>query len=500
MKNKRLFLRGKTYGLLLAASLFLFGSCTVGLHEEGEFNPGVSNTILSAPEVTARANADGSQTELSWPVVMGAGGYELTLYDINDPDNPRVVVVEKAMESSEEDIPDKVETIIYENYFVDGSIVLVPRYEDTNYKLLIKSLGNPKYNNKDSETKEVLFTSIVPKLNDTPIPAGTDLTQWFAENQTLINAQTEEFALELTGGETYKMSGPVNLGNHLFTLRSSDKTNLPTIEMEATASFVTETGLKIKYVNLDCTNMTDKNSSIIAYAKEPTIAKTQNHYLIPKGFPVVLQNCYVKNLKTHLFYDNDAAWAVYTQMIKNCVIELDQKTMDSNDASVAHNNKGFCFDFEVLNSTIYSTTSSSKTFLVSYSSTRPNQICNGMYPTNDVKILNSTFVNVSNKNYIANYGRLAGQKMCQLTIADCIFVDSSKDAVARGFMANGNDNMTWSITNCCYWYNGKIGDTGRPKGTRVEADPQLTQTAKGYYTVGGAEVKAAGCGDPRGLQ
>lgn len=478
MKNKHLFSHRKTHGLLLAAGLFLFYSCTQSIDEDN-FDPGVHDTTLAPPAITASANADGTKTVLSWPVVMGAGGIKLSLYDINEPSNPVAVVTD---------------TII------DGSTCEFPRAEDTNYKLLVQALGNKKYNNKDSEETEFLFTSIVAKINEAPIPAGTDLTQWFAENRTLIEAQTEEFAVELTGGETYTMSGSVHLGSHLFTLRSSDKNNLPTIEMGTTAGFVTETGLKIKHINWDCTNMTDKSSSIIAYAKEPTIAKTQNHYLIPKGFPIVLQNCYVKNLKTHIFYDNDAAWAVYTQIIKNCVIELDQKTMDNNNANVAHNNTGFCFDFEVLNSTIYSTTASSKTFLVSYSGTRPNQICNGMYPTNDIKILNSTFVNVSNKNYIANYGRLAGQKMCQLTISDCIFVDSSNNAVARGFMANGNDNMTWSITNCCYWYNGQVGDTGRPRGTRVEADPQLTQTPEGIYKVGGAEVRAAGIGDPRGLE
>ena len=506
MKNKHLFSHGKTYSLWLATSLFLFGSCTVGLHEEGEFNPGVSNTTLSAPEVTARASADGSKTELSWPIVMGAGGYELTLYNINNPDNPQVVVVEKITESSEEGVPDKVETTVYENYFVDGSNVSVPRYEDTNYKLVIKTLGNEKYNNKDSEPKEVLFTSIVPKLNETPIPAGTDLTQWFAENQALVDAQTEEFALELTGGETYTMSGPIDLDNHLFTLRSSDKINLPTIEMEATAGFVTEAGLKIKYVNLDCTNMTDDKASIIALNPTPTFAMTVKHYLIDSSTPFAIQNCNIKNLSRRLFWDSGTKYVPYTILISNSIIGLDQAAQKKKSVQTIDLANSFCFNFTLQNSTVYSTTAGTSFFVQYNGSEKPSNILNGIYPTCTISYLNNTMVNITKgssggSNYMTSYGKLKGQKECTTIVKNNIFVDCSCNRVIRGaFMQGQNGGMIVAFENNCYWYNGaEPGGTDWDKSDRVSFDPQLTQTTEGYYTVGGVEVKTAGCGDPRGL-
>lgn len=51
MKNKHLFSHGKTYGLLLAASLFLFGSCAIGEDSE-TWESSVRNAQLVSPEIT----------------------------------------------------------------------------------------------------------------------------------------------------------------------------------------------------------------------------------------------------------------------------------------------------------------------------------------------------------------------------------------------------------------------------------------------------------------
>ena len=135
MNKKHLFLRGRTYGWLLAASVTLLGACTDAIEPE-TWHPGVSNTTLAAPEITAMSNADGTRTILSWPVVFGAGGFQMSLYDVTNASQPRTIVTD---------------TII------DGSTCEFPREDDSNYKLIVKTLGNEKYNNKESEEIEKMF-------------------------------------------------------------------------------------------------------------------------------------------------------------------------------------------------------------------------------------------------------------------------------------------------------------------------------------------------------
>lgn len=479
MNEKHLFLRGRTYGWLLAASVMLFGACTDAIEPE-TFDPGVSNATLAAPEITAMASADGKSTILSWPVLFGAGGFQMSLYKLEGG----------------------TEVAIVTDTIIDGSTCELPREDDTNYKLLVQTLGNEKYNNKASEQVEFLFSSLVPKIHENLIPAGTDLTVWLQENQSVIDAQTEEWAIELQCGETYQMSGSFYVGTLPFTLRSSDKNGVPpTIVMGENAGIVTESGIKIKNLNFDCSNMTNKKTGIISYSSSPTIDKTKDFYLINEKTPVVLQNCKITGLKTNLFYDGGKEWAVHTQMVTDCIIEVDHEAMGNNGAEIFNMAKGFCFDLRFLNSTLYSKETSSKdaAFIV-YTGKRPNQICGGIYPTNIVQVLNSTFVNFQYKKSICAYTRLGGQSMFTIEMDKCIFLDCGNNRVARDFCGNGNGNETQEIRVNNYWYDGAKGDTGRAIGDNLGLDPQFSQNENGIFVVGNAELKAAGLGDPRGLQ
>ena len=59
--------------------------------------------------------------------MLGAGGYQVTFYNIDDPDNP-VVIGE-------------------ENEVVDKCTITRDITEDTKYKVAVRALGNQKYNN-----------------------------------------------------------------------------------------------------------------------------------------------------------------------------------------------------------------------------------------------------------------------------------------------------------------------------------------------------------------
>ena len=160
------------------------------------FESSVKNAQLSSPaeaDIAITASSDGSQQTISWPVVHGAGGYEVVLYDLSN---------------------DKVgrDTI-------DGCSLTMEREEDTNYQLEIRTLGNAKLNNQDASAPTVknfsTFTASYGK-----IPAG-DLYRFFQENPI---PDTEDIANELNydlepGGQ-YTLSKSLNFNYHKVVLRT----------------------------------------------------------------------------------------------------------------------------------------------------------------------------------------------------------------------------------------------------------------------------------------
>ncbi|MDE5751997.1 MAG: hypothetical protein K2H88_05095, partial [Duncaniella sp.] len=78
--------------------LGLATSCAEGVDDNERFSAGVSNTQLEAPKLTdenlkVQVNSDGSESvDVSWPVVLGAGGYLANVDIVNDPTNPISVI------------------------------------------------------------------------------------------------------------------------------------------------------------------------------------------------------------------------------------------------------------------------------------------------------------------------------------------------------------------------------------------------------------------------
>ena len=112
----------------------------------------------------------------------GERGYRFSLYIVDDPTNPVVVVKDS---------------------IIDGSSVVCPYIEDTNYKAEIITLGNEKLNNTASTTPaEPTWTTLVPA---TIVPPG-DLTAWFTNNP-ITTGKDVEVAYELEAGGEYTIPG-----------------------------------------------------------------------------------------------------------------------------------------------------------------------------------------------------------------------------------------------------------------------------------------------------
>lgn len=120
--NKHLFSRRKMYGLAFVVAVLLFSGCTIGYDENATWTSNVKNAQLESPtEVIVANNNDGTAT-IKWNVVEGAGGYEVSFYNVDNP---------------EEKVP-----VGEENEFVDGCSVTRDIGDDTKYLACVRTLGN----------------------------------------------------------------------------------------------------------------------------------------------------------------------------------------------------------------------------------------------------------------------------------------------------------------------------------------------------------------------
>ena len=194
-------------GGLVAVSM-LFAGCAQGVDDETyqstAKNQQMVSPVLTEANFSTVVNADGSESvKVSWDLIMGCGGCQCAVWIVDDPANPVEVF----------------------NEVVDGTSFLFPRLEDTNYKVSVLALGNKANNNKDAEVAtEIAYTTMIPALK---IPAGTELSQFVADNLNM--EAVGEQAFELEGGAAYPVRGIINFHNKAVTFRGGDKINRPIV-------------------------------------------------------------------------------------------------------------------------------------------------------------------------------------------------------------------------------------------------------------------------------
>lgn len=466
-----------------AMAMLLSVSCIDGYKDDGAWSSGVNNISLQSPpaeEVAIVPSADGTTLTVSWPVVMGAGGYEFSLYIVDDPENPVVVGEEKQV--------------------IDGCSVEREMQEDTYYKVVIKSLGNPKYNNTEAQAAtEIAYNNLLPVT--ATIPDGTNLREYFETNP--IPESTTELCYELEAGGDYTMDGDVAIGMTSVTIRGS-KVNRAKLKMTAGAFLNDGAGFKLQYTNIDCSSF-EGTSIILLNSTYNPVAEANltpgGYYVIPTTSPIVVQSCNITGLYQRLFYDNNKKYGVGSLLIKDCVIG--QNT--SSSIQVLRSQQAVIKNLTLTNSTFY------------------NQKINGGYfmqlqgaqigkvePTTEtwananLTITNCTFWQVVKTDQMGNYSNNFAQKGNTITIQKSIFVDCGNKAVVRR-LGGGNTNATLTCGYNSYWYDGVFVAaelTTNPKdasGTHFETDPMLRDPANGDFTVGGSGQIAQRTGDPRWL-
>lgn len=478
MKSKHLFLQETKTALIVAMSLISFSACIDGYKDEATFSSDVKGVTLESPkseEIAFKPSPDGTTLKIEWPVVYGAGGYQFSLYIVDDPGNPRAVGTE--------------------NEIVDGCSVERKLLDDTNYKVIIRTLGNSDYDNKDAASAtEAAFTTLIPTY--ATIPEG-DISEWFANNPIPSDKEGEELAYVLKANGNYTMSAPIDFGKQKVTFRG-EKVGHAKIALGANGRISTTAGLKLKFIDFDCSAVDGSSStaSLLLFSSTPdesTLGKN-NYYII--NDPIVIQSCEIKGIQRHLIYDNNKKYCPATLLINDCIVKLET----TQEQAVIYFKQGFANDLTIQNSTFWHTGVKNNNYFVQYpGSGRPT---NAGFIKGSVNYLNSTFYHVCYNKQWGNYTGFAGQSCVDWNMKKNIFLESGKGEVARRFLGGRTGQVTASFGQNTYWYNGTVPAEELKydvSGTHFEVDPQLKDPTKGDFTVLATEQLTARTGDPRWL-
>ena len=494
MKKNQFFTYSKLCVLALtgASALFL-ASCAKDGFDDESFDSGVTNTqvaSLSASDIKVTASADGKSQTFTWPVVMGAGGYRVSLIDLGNPSEP-----------------------IINDSIVDGCSVTGKREEDVNYQLTILPLGNAKKGNSDATTETVMaFSTFTPTY--ATIPAGSDLNEWFAANPIPENALNENYNYDLEAGGRYTISGELDFDASWVTLRSNSKSNPATIVYTDAASCINFAApFNAKYLHFDCQGMAN-NVGVFGFSKAPTATRDEaTGFVIFKGNTTIV-NCTFDNVNGYFFWDNrkDQKVAAVQFLIDNCVVNLTPPSFQK--AGVIWTNKGgHINDLTVSNSTFYNLTADGDLYYFyqtgMYRAKDINMGADQGGPGNSITYKNSTFYRIgylNNEGEWGNYNGMNGKADSYWTMTDCIFYScSAKGGVPRRFLhgkvyAAGTNNVTFA-NNTYMQADGSFDNVGNydTSGTQIEEDPQFANPTVGDYHISGPTQLARKTGDPRWL-
>ena len=483
--------------LLLGAAAILMASCAQDGFNEESFESNVRDTQVQSPDadkITIKQNASGTEQIISWPVVMGAGGFECKLVDESDANNP--------------------ETIFEE--IVDGCSFRAAREEDAKYRIYIRALGNKKYNNTDaSTTTEVAYTTITEAYK--VIPSGTDLAKYFVpdsipENELdEVTKQLKPIAYDLEAGGIYTISDTVKFGNRKILLRSN-KVGADIKTMKDKACFEIQNGFTMRNLRIDCDSSNTSGLIVCSNAPEATVpfnetkytnAGTKGCYLISE--PVEIRNCMIKDMHKALVSTGESnGWVVETLNIMNNIIQMDNEK--NYFLNFYGSGKSSAFkELLIQFNTIYNLKENNDQFAIRFGNASNAVKLFGTNSNPEVgrfkwQMTSNTIMRVFTGKA---FGNNIPNNVCVINIiTDNIFIDVlqlEKYALGNQTKTTYN-NYFWGIVSKVAAADKKFGTEMDPGIVPPTTSLDLTQKNGGLNLTPTGEVFTSGSGDPRWLK
>lgn len=332
--------------------VMMCSSCADGYDSPNGFDVGVRNQTLVTPDsLTFKVSTDGTTATISWPLVLGAKGYEVTMKNIDDPEAPIVV----------DD---------YDKKIIDGCTMTATIAEDSKYAFEFRVIGDKARDNRDGEQKDTIFSTLVPSV--AAIPDGSDIYQYLLDNP--IDSVGGEVAIDLAPGGHYTMTGDIDFRYLNMTLRGN-KVRPAFIDMQGGAKFLTHSGLKMKFLRIDMTNSTAAGLVNMSENNLPDSIKSENLGYMRSGSlikgiyviqdPIYLSDVWVKNMPNALVHDGstyECAW--WNLTVNNCIIQMKNT---GTTAFISFEKKGRLIkDISIKNSTIYNVEDNAKAYFLRF--------------------------------------------------------------------------------------------------------------------------------------
>lgn len=394
----------------LLMSLFVV-SCADGFDDNERFSGGVKNAQLESPKIddgcfASLANSDGTESvKLSWPFVYGAGGYLLNVSIVDDPTNPQFLIKDS---------------------IVDGCSAIFKKLEDTKYEVSIKTLGNEKLNNKEAESPTLYaYTTLVHAI---VVPEGQDIAEYIMAN---IEESDKELGFELQAGKTYTLNSIVDFGLNTVTFRG-DKVNRPTVVVGANGGLMTQGGLKVKFINFDCSAMTQVG--ILSLSDNPSLTisteslgykadgANQDGFVVVE--PIIVQDCNFKGMTNSFLYGSKKNWSLCDFRIVDCILQFSNSGSNSILNLYGASN-GLIKDMTLKNSTFYNLADNGSGYFMRYSNSsnaQPKKIFGNGGNSSTFTITNCTFSKTMNNKDFAN--NLANTNTLVFNVNYNIFYDT----------------------------------------------------------------------------
>ena len=475
MKKNHLLATMKLCLLALGSSTLLFTSCAKdGYDNDEKFESSVTNTQLASPDadkISITPSPDGTTMTIEWPIVIGAGGYQITLTDVSDAENPVVIA----------------------SQVVDGcSVAGLPRGEDMYYQLELKTLGNASKGNTDAPTATVKAFSTATETTGT-IPTGNDLAKWFAANP--IPDSDDMLYYDLVAGGTYTLNSMLDFQGHKVTLRCKSKTNRAVVTYGEDGGLACGNAFGLRYLIFECANSSKPFFSLSTTPGMEADAEHNNHYIITE--PITFAYCEMRNVNSYFVYDNKKKYCVATFLVNECVVKMSSdESMKTGAAFQCYDGGGFICNLTLQNSTFWNSNSNKQNYFIRYANA--GRADRAGFTSSSINMINCTFYNIAKQGQMCNHSGFDGDKYTNYTITKNIFVDCGSNQVARRILGRrGTGVIVFNLNT--YMFDGAVGtdQTGYDDGSILTTDPGFADAPNGDFTISGEEQLANQTGDPR---